>query len=202
MDKICATFEEWYLEDGTYPPLYEGQKVNLSFYMLPLRIEPSRKERFYLTQKKHSDYFFSGKIIRVYTDADRGILIVDTGRYSFYIESKDHKLSPSIGQFIEGEGQLMVDYYAWVENFRAYDHAPNLFYNLIVERLFKVNIPELFIHRHDHGFSAPTSLPSSDYTDNDLIQIMDMCDNMDATSFYLLELKPIDEKVPMTFIST
>jgi hypothetical protein len=200
MDNICVTFEEWYIGDGTYPPLHKGQKVNLSFYIQPSRIELSKNDNLYLIQKKNSDYLFSGKIIRVYSDSDSQIIIVDTGFYKFYIENREDKFSPSTGQFIEGEGQLIVDYYVWVENLSDYANAPDIFYNLIIERLLKVKIPEKFIYRHDKGFSSPTSLLSSDYSDNDLIEIIDMRDNKEATSFYLLDLKIIDENVPMTFI--
>ena len=199
MNDICATFEEWYLGDGTYPPLRRGQKVNLSFYVLPKEIKIVEDSDNYFNQIKLSDYSFCGLVIRNYSDSDKQIIIVDTGDFKFYIEQYDKSFSPMVGQFISGTGQLLLDYYIWVENLSHYENVPDIFYNFVVDKILIVKMPEKFIHRHDKGLSAPTSLASTEYTDSDMIEIEDMHNERSDTSFYLLNLKQIDQRIKKTF---
>jgi len=37
--EIAAIFESWHIGDGNYPPLHRGQRVRLSFELIPQRIE-------------------------------------------------------------------------------------------------------------------------------------------------------------------
>lgn len=199
MDTLCATFEEWYLGDGTYPPLHRGQKVNLSFYIHPADKTITPNEDYLFEQVKHSDYRFCGKMIRNYTDADRQIIIVDVGDFKFYIEVFDKAFKPSVGQFISGHGTLLLDYYIWVENLSDYPDPPNLFYNFQIDSILRVTIPERFIHRHANGLSSPSSLAPEDYSDSDVHEIEDMRQDHSSTEFYLLNLKFIEEEVAQTF---
>jgi len=199
MNNICVTFEEWHLGDGNYPPLHRGQKVNFSFYISLTNKQILENGECYFKQNRYSDYSFCGKVIRTYQSVDDGqIIIVDTGNFKFYIE--DSKFSVNIGQFISGQGVLLIDYYIWVEYLSSYDNPPDLFYNFIVENISKVKIPEKFIYRHDKGYSSPTSLAPSDYSETDLIEIEDMRNDKSETSFYLLNLKTIDQKIAKTFM--
>ena len=43
MLSLCAIFEDWLVEDGTYPALEKGQKVNLSFSIALNNIEIEKK---------------------------------------------------------------------------------------------------------------------------------------------------------------
>jgi hypothetical protein len=199
MDTLCATFEEWYLGDGTYPPLHKGQKVNLSFYINPVDKTITSNGNYRFEQIKHSDYKFCGKVIRNYTDPHKQIIIIDVGDFKFYIEESDKAFKPLVGQFISGHGTLLLDYYIWVENLRDYPDPPNLFYNFQVERIWKVAIPERFIHRHANGLSSPTSLSPQDYSDKDVQEIVDMRQDHSSTEFYLLNLEFIEEEVAQTF---
>jgi hypothetical protein len=200
MDTICATFEEWYLGDGNYPPLHKGQKVNLSFYIAPAEKTLHSDEQYLFEQIKYSDYKFSGKIIRNYHKSDKQIIIVDVGHFKFYIEEFDASFKASEGQFISGRGQLLVDYYIWVENLRDYPEPPNIFYNSKVERIIKVSMPERFIDRHENGLSSPASLTTEDFSDNEMQEIEDMRNEQLSTVFYLLNLKFIDEDIAQTFL--
>lgn len=199
METLCATFEEWYLGDGTYPPLHKGQKVNLSFYINPVDKAIISNENYRFEQVKHSDYKFCGKVIRNYTDLDKQIIIIDVGDFKFYIEESDKAFRPLVGQFISGHGTLLLDYYIWVENLHDYPDPPNLFYNFQVERILKVAIPERFIHRNANGLSSPTSLSPQDYNDKDVQEIVNMRQDHSSTEFYLLNLEFIEEEVAQTF---
>ena len=200
MDTICATFEEWYLGDGTYPPLHKGQKVNLSFYIAPGEKVHHSDGQYLFEQIKHSDYKFSGKVIRNYPESDKQIIIIDVGNFKFYIEEFDVSFKPDEGQFISGRGQLLLDYYIWVENLRDYPGPPNIFYNFQVEKILRVSIPEKFIYRYENGLSSPASLTTEDFGDNELQEIEDMRNEHSSTVFFLLNLQFIDEDIAQTFI--
>lgn len=200
MDTLCATFEEWYLGDGTYPPLFKGQKVNLSFYIASRDKSIHSTGQYLFEQIKYSDYKFCGKVIRNYVDKDKQIIIVDVGNFKFYIEEFDTTFNPTLGQFISGHGQLLLDYYIWVENIREYSNAPNIFYNFKVNSILRVTIPEKFINRYENGLSSPTSLSTEDYSDNEVEEIEDMRDDHQSSSeFYLLNLRFLNEDIAQTF---
>lgn len=200
MENICVTFEEWYIGDGTYPPLTKGQNVNLTFYIQPYAKTFTTNSNYLLKQLKNSDYEFSGEIIHDFKDSDNRLIVVDTKKLLFYIEIPDTETKSLKGQFVFGKGQLLIDYYIWAEYFCNYENAPDLFYNFNVDKIRKVKILEKFIHRHDSGFSAPTSLATNDYNENDTEEIEDMNDKKSDTSFFLLDLKPITDKIGRTFI--
>jgi hypothetical protein len=202
MKDLCVIFEEWYLGDGTYPPLHRGQKVNLSFYTFTKDIQVADKQPTYLKQIKDADYSFCGQVIRTYKQDDAQLVIVDVGALKFYMEIRKDSLSLSIGQFICGSGPILIDYYAWVEYLSSYEDPPELFYNFSVSKIRKVKIPEKFIYRNDKGMSHPTSLSSPDYSLNDIVEIENMADDDGSTSFYLLDLKAIDEPISKTFLLT
>jgi hypothetical protein len=199
MTDLCVIFEEWYLGDGTYPLLRRGEKVNLSFYIPTNDCKISDKRESYFVQIKDSDYSFSGQVIRNYKENDEQLIIIDAGTFKFYMEIPRKKLSLTVGQFICGSGSLLIDYYAWVENLRNYENRPDLFYNFKVVKIRKVQIPEKFIYRNDKAISHPSSLSPKDYSENDILEIEDMHGDNGNTSFYLLDLKTIDEQVPKTF---
>ena len=199
MTDLCVTFEEWYLGDGTYPPLHCGEKVNLSFYISTNDLKISDKQEFHLKQIKDSNYSFIGQVIRNYKKNEVQLIIVDTGSLKFYIEIPKETLSLNVGQFIFGTGPLLIDYYAWVENLSNYENPPDLFYNFSVDKIRKVRIPEKFISRNGEAMSYPSSLSPSDYSANDIVEIEDMRGDKGNTSFYLLDLKNLNETVAKTF---
>jgi hypothetical protein len=200
MIKICATFEEWYLGDGTYPPLTKGQKVNLSFYVNPTELQLSTRTDFEFKQNQYSDYSYCGRVIKTYESEENSeINIVDCGQFRFYIEGSPKIPKLKEGQFIEGRGMLLLDYYMWVENLADYSDAPDIFYNYQVDAIRKVKIPEKFIGRSGGSISHPSSLSPADYSDKDIFEISDMRTDDGRTSFYLLDLDPINEQIGKTF---
>jgi len=200
MEKLCVTFEEWHLGDGNYPPLHKGQKVNLSFYIYPGNKEINANEEYYFNPIADSNYMFSGKVIRNYVDNEKQIIIIDTGSFKFYLEEFDLNFRPLVGQFISGNGLLLLDYYIWVENLDDYPDAPNIFYNFEVSQILRISIPERFIHRHsDGGTSYPTSLSPGEYDNEHVQEIEDMADDTSGYRFYLLKLISIDEEFAKTF---
>lgn len=198
MNNLCATFETWCMIDGTYEPFQKGQKVNLSFNIKPEKIRKSVKKEFYLKQEKYSDYLFCGKVICIYTENNLSLLVIDTGHYKFFIEGPGGKSLFSPGQFVKGKGQIIVDYFIWGESLYKIENAPDIYYDFIIDRILQVSTPEKFTAENDCISISPTSLGSSEYTDNDLVEVIDMLDDESGYSFYLLELRKIDEIVPMT----
>jgi hypothetical protein len=199
MLSLCAMFEDWLIEDGDYPPLEKGQNVNLSFRVFSDNIKVEKNNIYVFDQKKYSKYNFSGKII--YKNLD--IIIVDSMYLKFYIENdskRNNLLNISVGQFIKGSGVLKVDPYAYrMEIYRKDENLPEIFYNLIVEKIFELKIPEKYIKRNGGSESGPSSLPINEYKNINLKEIVKM-DSMGEFISYLLNLNEISENIEKTFI--
>ncbi|MDR2151981.1 MAG: hypothetical protein LBO72_04085 [Helicobacteraceae bacterium] len=194
MRSICAVFEEWVMGDGNYPVLCKKDKVNLSFYIRAYDFEVKTNEKIYLFEQiKHAEYNFSGKVIYKLPD----LIVVDTIEFKFYIETSD-KTDISVGDFVKGRGQLAVDYFAWVENLREFKDPPNILYNLIVERIYVVKIPQRHIVISENAISCETSLSAEEFSQNDM-QEAEQTNNSNEFVFYLLDLAPIDEDIEPTF---
>ena len=196
MLNLCVTFETWCISDGTYDPLQKGQNVNLSFYIQPEKIRKSVKNEFYLKQEKYSDYLFCGEVICRYAEKHLKLLVIDTGYYKFFIEDHGGKSLPSPGQFVKGEGRIIADYFIWASSLDEIKNAPDIYYNFIIDRILQVNTPAKFISEDDGIVISPTSLGSSEFDDKDVVEVQDMFDEEKWSSFYLLDLKEIDEIVP------
>ena len=200
MLSICSTFEEWYIEDGNYPPLNKGDKVNLSFSMQIKNIEIIEDEIYNFNKIKYSEYEFSGKVIYNYDN----ILIIDTNNFMFYSDEgkKAGKKNKDIllNSFVKGSGKLLVDYYVWVGNYgKRGENPPDIFYNFIVEKILEINILENFIKETNNGFSLPCSLTSDYFNDTDINEV-DKMDIEKGFSFYFLELTEINEQIKRTYL--
>jgi len=195
MLSICSTFEEWYIEDGNYPPLNKGDKVNLSFYMQIKNIEIIEDEIYNFNKIKYSEYKFSGKVIYNYDN----IIIIDTNNFMFYIENKK-KLGIPLNSFVKGSGKLLVDYYVWVGNYGKRDeNPPDIFYNFKIDKILEINILENYIQETKNGFRLPCSLTSDYFNDTD-IEKVDKMDIEKGFCFYLLELTEINEQIKRTYL--
>jgi hypothetical protein len=196
MISLCATFEDWLIIDGDYPPLAKGQKVNFSFKIFQKDYEIVEKELYIFDKIKHSEYSFSGKIIYKCDN----IIVVDTLSFKFYIEIERNNIANiCVGQFIKGSGTLHVDYYRWVMNLNRYENHPDIFYNFVVENIFKVIISKKHIVKVSNGIRFPCSLSSDEYNNNDLKEVKKMNSNT-ALLFYLLNLSEVNETVEKTYI--
>lgn len=193
MKNLCVTFESWTILDGTYSPLRKGEKVNLAFRLKPDRIKRLQNNKYCLAQKKYSDYSFCGEVICNYSSENLNLLVVDTGHYKFYIEGHNRIFPQLVGDFIQGEGQLFVDYYIWDETLENIENPPDIYYNFIIDGIFTVRIPEKFIVETETIIMSPTSLNSTKFTDDDIIELKNIEKDMSETySFFLLDLKEIE----------
>ena len=88
---LTAIFESWHIDDGNYPPLTEGQLVNLTFELEPRKVEEvssSIPESFEHLGK--GEYCFCGTALNVYENGDDpAIAIIKTGDFRFYIMSDE-----------------------------------------------------------------------------------------------------------------
>ncbi|MDR2033457.1 MAG: hypothetical protein LBP89_02360 [Helicobacteraceae bacterium] len=192
MSDLYVILEEWAIEDGNYPLLNKNDKLNIAFEMEFYDFEIVKKEEYLFENIKYSEYNFCGKIIYKYSN----IIIVDTGIMKFYVESKNNL---KIGKFIKGNGKLLIDCYVWAENINKYKNCPDIFYNVLIKKLFSVKISEKFIKRFDGGISYPSSLKSNDINEKDIIEIEKMKGNEKYDMFFLLKLEQIDEEIKRTF---
>ena len=77
-------------------------------------------------------------------------MILQACDFLFYLASSE-KHQYREGRRYCGIGTLLLDHYSWVECLADYDNPPNLFYNLEVKRILRVNVPEKFITRHERA---------------------------------------------------
>ena len=146
------------------------------------------------------EYEFIGNVLRIYADEPNDfVAVVSSGDFRFYI---NRPLRPDEGQHIRGRGTLLLDHYLWVEFLGLYANPPDLFYQLVVERIYRVQIPESFVARHQHGKSLPTSLAPGDYGNEQAVEIETMEGQAFDEEFYLLDLtdKGVHGHVARTFI--
>jgi hypothetical protein len=197
MQKICTIFEDWLIEDGSYPELHKGQRINVK---LSLEVGDRYKKvteykQEYLKRRKYSKYSFGGRILSDNNyisigDSDKLILRLDTGSGKNIVET---------GDFIEGVGNLNVDIMGELSEYEA-----------VIEKIYKVFIPEKFISRSKNGLGAPCSLKPEYYSREDVKKVDIMSNNLynkvsplkAEVVFYLLELRLIlkyyltkDEKI-------
>jgi hypothetical protein len=160
--QLTATFESWFLSDGTYPPLHGGQIVNLAFQLQPedLREVPGGDHVFEAIVDAH--YRVRGTVLRVYASEDPPVAVVECRGFRFYVEASQVE-GWRVGMIVEGEGRLGLDYYVWSESLvDRYTDAPDLFYPLRVTRIRRVSAPESFVSRSEHGLAAPTTVDLSE----------------------------------------
>ncbi|MDH3974549.1 MAG: hypothetical protein OEV42_09765 [Deltaproteobacteria bacterium] len=183
-----AIFESWHIGDGNYPPLKTGDKVNLSFELEERGIKTiTETNEYFMRSQGNADYEFSGIVLRNYgQENNEYILVVDTGGFKFYICS--NKVSEfKAGDQVAGEGTLLLDHYIWVEFLNDYKNPPDLFYNLTVDQIRKVKIPEKFIYRHKNGKSMPTRVDMNEANDIEIEELKTMEGQPFDEEFYIVK---------------
>ena len=202
---LTAVFESWHIGDGNYPPFNKGQLVNLSFELEPRRFEAvslSNPECF--EHLGNGDYRCCGTVQKVYEGQDQDtVVIFQTGDFRFYVMSEQSERYEQ-GRRYCGEGTLLLDHYYWVEFLESYELPPNLFYNLKVSRILRVEIPESFVARHEKGKSLPTRLLPQDYSASQVEELDTMQGQSFDEEFYLIVFdgSGLEEcNIPRTFLS-
>ena len=195
---MTAVFESWHIGDGNYPPLFRGQRVNLSFEVHAVewnRVHSSQEESF--VHLGGGEYEFTATVVKRY-DARR-ITVLSSGDFRFYVTGV---MAAGIGDRIRGRGDLLLDHYLWVEFLNEYSNPPDLFYQLAVERIRRVRIPESLISRHPRGKAFPTSLGREQYDATEAIEIETMEGQASDEAFYLLDLtdEGVSGRVARTFL--
>lgn len=114
------------------------------------------------------------------------IIIVKASDFSFYILSYESKTYTQ-GSKIAGIGTLLLDHYTWVECLSEYKDPPNLFYNLQVKRIRKVQIPDKFVEHYEDGKSKPTRLEPNEYSASDVEEIETMIGQPFDEEFYIID---------------
>jgi hypothetical protein len=203
--QLTAVFETWHLGDGNYPPLHNGQLVNLSFEFLPYSLSKSTEAKTSKFERvKDAEYSFAGTVLKVYGDPPKGkLVVVQAGDFRFYINSfpTDSAVLKE-GDQCEGFGRLLLDHYIWVEFLSNYKDPPDLFYSLRLTSIRAVKIPDSFISRTANAQAAPASLSQDEYSNDDIQEVERMEDSNGDWSFYLVTFDDSDVgsvKIPRTF---
>jgi hypothetical protein len=201
--KLEAICEAWHIGDGNYPPFSVNDYVNLSFELEPNTIEKTSSKARYFKAVGNAVYEFSGEVIRRYQESDGSpLLVIETDAFRFYINTTQIKAYEQ-GDYIHGEGTLLLDHYIWVEFLSTYQNPPDLFYNLKVERIRQVKIPKTYIHRHARGKALPTRVVIGEINSEYIQDIKTMVDQTFDEEFYIVEFDTEgaeNKTIPKTFL--
>jgi hypothetical protein len=198
---LTVVFQAWHLDDGNYPPLKRGQQVNLSFEIYPFETakgDANQNDSF--MHLGGGSYEFKGSILRTYDDDPQEIVtIIQSGDFRFYI---NRPLSLKRGDPVAGRGALLFDHYLWVEFLDHYPNPPDLFFQFVVQRIWRVQIPERFVTRHERGKSFPASLSPTEYVPEAVTEIETMEGQSLDEAFCLIDLtqEGVSGSVPRTFV--
>jgi hypothetical protein len=198
--QLTAVFESWHIGDGNYPPLHRGQIVRLSFELQARRlssVKGSLPPGF--IHAGEARYSGVGIVLRHYaTDGDE-VAIIEAGSLRFYVNGPKAKELRPEGR-VQFEGTLQLDHYLWVEFLGRYADPPDLFYNLRVQRIRKVGIPERFVSRHATGMSYPTTVDPLEFEAVEELETMEGQDF--GLEFYIIDFDDAGLEgleVPLTF---
>lgn len=186
---LNAIFECWTVEDGSYPPLSVGDKVNLSFELKVGHITAGQ-DRPSFAHLSRADYSFCG-VVRAYYDDPEPTIAIDAGGVRFFCEG-DKVMGLSPGTYVRGEGTLYVDYYGWVEYLTDRAGAPDLFGNFVVAR---IAVPEIPVQPTDAKWDGSTVAAAEE--SNDLRDVRST--DCSTSHTFILYLEATDESVSRTF---
>jgi hypothetical protein len=185
--RITAIFEEWYIGDGTYPPLHKHQLVNMAFEMHPQRLCPGDGEVTRFQHVGNAEYDFTGIVLRHYRDDELPVLLIEADGFRFYISNGTVPFTNyQQDQLVSGRGMLTLDHFLWAEFGNEYESdPPNLFYTLCVARITEMQIPETHITRRESGLGAPTWVPTGEV--QNIRETESMEERKWEVGFYLVE---------------
>jgi hypothetical protein len=157
-------------------------------------------------QIKDADYSFAGTVLKAYDDPPSGqIVVIKAGDFRFYMNSFPPETTRlREGDWCEGYGRLLLDFYIWVEFLSSYQDPPDIFYPLRVSRIRLVKIPQTFISRMEKVVSGPASLSHEEYPTSSISEIKGMEGTDEDWLFYLVDFDDSDigsATIPMTFRS-
>jgi hypothetical protein len=184
--QLTAVFESWHVGDGNYPPLRRGQLVRLSFELEPTQLASCALEADEsLRHLGDGEYAGVGRVLRTYSVDGEHIVVIEADGFRFYV-LRDARPPVKVDDAVEFAGTLLLDHHMWVEFLHTYAAPPDLFLNLRVSRIRKVEIPERFVSRSDRSKSLPTRVGPKDFG-----AVVDL-DTMEGQpfdeEFYLLDL--------------
>lgn len=186
--QFSAIFESWHVGDENYPPLSKGRLVNLSFECETHILEhASAGSSPRIEHLGLAECAFSARVLRVYTQSRSvPIAVLDAGDFRFYVYGATvTTFSP--GDLLQGEGTILLDHYIWVEFLDSYPDPPDIFFNLRVSRIRKVQIPARFISRHEQGKAHPSRLGPSDFAPEDVEELETMNGQPFDEEFYIID---------------
>jgi hypothetical protein len=196
--KLTAILESWVIPDGSYSPFGVGMPVNLSFGMGVRELSTDAGVADAFESRGDGEYSFAGRVLATYCDVEP-LAVVQADGFRFYLEDAQ-AAELRAGDPVQGVGTLEVDYYVWVENVDELPEPPDLFYNMVVRRIRRVQIPESFISRNEiqHSKSLPCRVAPADF--GEVIELLTMEGQDFDEEFYLLDLETIDREVPRSFL--
>ncbi len=200
MENLCVAFQAWTFWDGVYDPFQIGEIHSFALNLVHAKIKKSKRTNVFLRQKKYCNYSFRGEVICIYSEEKRSFMavdnfiVVDTGLYKFFMHDGS-KFPYSVGQFIEGQAIVEIDYFIWGEQSHKIENTPDIYYNFLVDKILQVTIPRELIYEDDDVYICPTYSDPSAYNGQNVSEVQDMNNSEDVPCFFLLGLKKIEKEI-------
>jgi hypothetical protein len=129
---FTVRFEQWFLDDGLYPPLSVGERINVAIQLMPRVCEADPLAKVEWQPDPSGTCAFSGKVIAVVRgEPTECVAAINVGPLAFYIEGTGI-CRWDAGTTVSGQGTLILDYGAWNDAAIRMSGAPDLYRTMII----------------------------------------------------------------------
>jgi hypothetical protein len=203
MKTICARLEPWILYEGTYPPLHKGDNVRLALAIEQAKVTKTKQTRCFFRQNRLFEYSFRGKVIcnpildiNYEQSGKEDLMVIDTGGYIFFLEYFGRNYRYPIGQYLEGKGQIALDYFIWESSLSEIENAPEIYNNFLIDSILAVTIPKNILYESTDIQLTACSADATKISDEDIKEVM--VTEEEYAWFYILNLSKTGNKKRMT----
>ncbi len=172
-----------------YLPVKIGKAINVKFWMQTEgRLQVRETGDNYLTSTSSHDFDFGGTVISEMAINDTLILVVDTGKMQFYIESERTSgvafNNGYFGKFVRAKGRLSFGEYPFNMGVEEVEIIP--------QQIIKVTIPKSKIIDYNGALAIPGYLSPDEYTEADTQSVEEISDDSNTEAFYLIQYQLAD----------
>jgi hypothetical protein len=178
---FTVRFEQWFLDDGLYPPLSIGDRINVALQLMPRGCEADPLAKVEWRSDPSGTCAFSGKVIAVVREEPtEWVAAINVGPLAFYIEGTGI-CRWDAGTTVSGQGTLILDYGAWNDAATRTPGAPDLYRTMIIVGLLRAKT-SAFVSVTDDGrlverrpsYVGGGAVPSMEGATGDDLFLMDL----------------------------
>lgn len=190
--RIDAIFESWLVGDGNYRPPVIGDTGSLVLEFWS-RLSVPGTGRPHIESVGRPEYRVTATVTGRHVSDNKLLLTLDAAGLQFYWISDGVGERAEIGVTLTLTGIFKFDHYLWswrsLRREWGSEDPRDLFYDVRVERIRVVRVPERFITRSERVTSGPTIVGPEQYADEDVRDVQSAGDHLASFSFFIVELE-------------